>query len=231
MREDTAPSMNLISDNLDLVKTAIERAQSLAPQTKPVTLIAVSKQQPQEKLDAALAAGLRVFGENRVQEAQTHWQHHKQTISDLELHLIGPLQTNKVADAVALFDVIHTLDRPKLALALSKEMQKQNRRLPCFVQVNTGMEPQKSGIMPQDAATFVKDCQEQYGLNICGLMCIPPADEEPVMHFALLKKLADAAGLPKLSMGMSGDYAAAIQIGATHIRVGSSLFGARLPRD
>lgn len=223
--------MMQISENLDIVKIEIARAQTLAPNQAPVTLIAVSKQQPDEKLDAALAAGLRVFGENRVQEAQSHWQTRKLDTPDIELHLIGPLQTNKAADAVALFDVIHTVDRPKLAAILSKEMQKQNRQLPCFVQVNTGLEPQKAGILPEDSVAFVETCQNEYGLDICGLMCIPPADEEPVMHFALLKKLANAAGLQQLSMGMSGDYTTAIQLGATHIRVGSSLFGNRLPRD
>lgn len=222
--------MTSISDNLNIVENEISRAQDLAPKRQDVTLIAVSKQQPDEKLQAALDAGLRVFGENRVQEAQAHWERHRHTVSDLELHLIGPLQTNKVPEAVALFDVIHTLDRPKLALALSKEMQKQNRHLPCFVQVNTGLEAQKSGILPDEAVAFVKSCQTQYGLNICGLMCIPPIDEKPVMHFALLKKIADVAGLSQLSMGMSSDYSAAIQLGATHIRVGSSLFGQRLPR-
>lgn len=226
--------MTDIAANLENVTAEIERARALvpqAPQAPPVKLIAVSKQQPDEKLEAALDANMRVFGENRVQEAATHWAHRRKDVPDLELHLIGPLQTNKAAEAVALFDVIHTVDRPKLARILAKEMQKQGRNLPCFVQVNTGLEPQKSGIMPEDTADFIAECQTQFGLDIIGLMCIPPAEEEPAMHFALLKKLADAAGLSQLSMGMSGDYPAAIQLGATHIRVGSSLFGARLPRS
>ena len=223
--------MSDISISLESVLAEIERARQLAPKAQPVKLIAVSKQQPDEKLEAALAANMRVFGENRVQEASTHWAHRRAVVPDLELHLIGPLQTNKAAEAVALFDVIHTVDRPKLARILAQEMQKQGRNLSCFIQVNTGMEPQKSGVLPDDTANFIQQCQTEFGLDIIGLMCIPPADEEPVMHFALLKKLGDAAGLSQLSMGMSGDYPAAIQLGATHIRVGSSLFGARLPRS
>ncbi|MCE2516383.1 MAG: YggS family pyridoxal phosphate-dependent enzyme [Alphaproteobacteria bacterium] len=192
-----------------------------------VTLIAVSKKQPDDRIDAALQAGLRIFGENRVQEAQSRWQHRRATHKDLTLHLIGPLQTNKAADAVALFDVIETVDREKLAASLAKEMQKQGRQLDCFVQVNTGDEDQKAGITPDQAVEFVGTCRATYGLNVTGLMCIPPVDEEPAMHFALLKTLAAAAGVSKLSMGMSGDYDTAIRFGATHVRVGSSLFGAR----
>lgn len=219
--------MTELLQNLETVQAEIARACARAPSHQDVTLMAVSKQQSEEKLEAALSAGLRIFGENRVQEATAHWQVRKQQIPDLELHLIGPLQSNKAAEAVALFDMIHTLDRPKLARILADEMDKQNRHLPCFIQVNTGMEPQKSGVLPTEAAAFIQQCQTEYQLKICGLMCIPPADEEPAMHFALLKKLADEAGLTQLSMGMSDDYAEAIQLGATYVRIGSGLFGAR----
>ena len=192
-----------------------------------IALIAVSKQQPDARIDSALEAGLRIFGENRVQEAQGRWQPRRPLFPDLELHLIGPLQSNKAGDAVALFDVIHTLDRPKIARALKIEMDKQNRQLPCFIQVNTGDEPQKAGIAPIEVPEFYRLCRSEIGLDILGLMCIPPIDEEAAMHFALLKTLADKLSLPKLSMGMSGDYEEAIAFGATHIRVGSALFGAR----
>ena len=196
----------------------------------PVKLVAVSKQQPDERIDAALEAGQRVFGENRVQEAMGRWVHRRADYPDVILHLIGPLQTNKAADAVALFDVIEVLDREKLASALAKEMQRQNRHLPCLVQVNTGEEDQKSGIFPNEAVAFAHHCRDHYGLNITGMMCIPPAHEEPAMHFALLAKLAKEAGLTTLSMGMSGDYLEAIKFGATSVRVGSAIFGERLPR-
>ena len=192
-----------------------------------VTLIAVSKKQPDERIDAALAAGQRVFGENRVQEAQMRWQDRRAQYSDVRLHLIGPLQTNKASDAVALFDVIETLDREKLAVILAKEMEKQGVKRQCLVQVNTGDESQKAGITPEDAVAFATHCQHDLGLNITGLMCIPPIDEEPAMHFALLKKLAQQAGLATLSMGMSGDFETAIRFGATQVRVGSSIFGDR----
>ena len=192
-----------------------------------VTLIAVSKQQPEARIEAALDSGIRIFGENRVQEAQMRWQARRPLYPDLHLHLIGPLQSNKARDAVALFDVLHTIDRSKIATALKAEMDKQNRQLPCFIQVNTGEEPQKAGIAPAEAADFLSYCRKEIGLNICGLMCIPPIDEEAAMHFALLKSLADRLALPKLSMGMSGDFEEAIGFGATHIRVGSALFGSR----
>ena len=192
-----------------------------------VTLIAVSKQQPEDRIEAALDSGIRIFGENRVQEAQMRWQARRPLYPDLHLHLIGPLQSNKAGDAVALFDVLHTIDRPKIAVALKAEMDKQNRQLPCFIQVNTGEEPQKAGIAPAEAADFLAYCRKEIGLNICGLMCIPPIDEEAAMHFALLKSLAHRLALPQLSMGMSGDFEEAIGFGATHIRVGSALFGSR----
>ena len=192
-----------------------------------VTLIAVSKQQPEARIDSALEAGLRIFGENKVQEAQGRWQPRRPHFPDLELHLIGPLQSNKAGDAVALFDIIHTVDRPKIARALKTEMDKQNRQLPCFIQVNTGDEPQKAGISPSEVLDFHHFCSSEIGLDITGLMCIPPIDEEAAMHFALLRTLADKLSLSKLSMGMSSDYEEAIAFGATHIRVGSALFGAR----
>jgi len=216
----------------DEIKAIILNIKSKINETSsyPVKLVAVSKQQPDDRIDAALEAGQRVFGENRVQEAMGRWVHRRADYPDVMLHLIGPLQTNKAADAVALFDVIEVLDREKLASALAKEMQRQNRHLPCLVQVNTGEEDQKSGIFPNEAVAFAHHCRDHYGLNITGMMCIPPADEEPAMHFALLTKLAKEAGLTTLSMGMSGDYLEAIKFGATSVRVGSAIFGERLPR-
>jgi len=219
-----------ISENLAEINSAIAKAAMAANMPHQVELIAVSKQQPDDRIDAALEAGQRVFGENRVQEAMGRWVHRRADYPDLKLHLIGPLQTNKAADAVALFDVIEVLDREKLASALAKEMQRQNRHLPCLVQVNTGEEDQKSGIFPNEAIAFAHHCRDHYGLNITGMMCIPPADEEPAMHFALLAKLAKEAGLTTLSMGMSGDYLEAVKFGATSVRVGSAIFGERLPR-
>ncbi len=219
-----------ISDNLAEINSAIAKAAMAANMPHQVELIAVSKQQPDDRIDAALEAGQRVFGENRVQEAMGRWVHRRADYPNVMLHLIGPLQTNKAADAVALFDVIEVLDREKLASALAKEMQRQNRHLPCLVQINTGEEDQKSGIFPNEAVAFAHHCRDHYGLNITGMMCIPPADEEPAMHFALLAKLAKEAGLTTLSMGMSGDYLEAIKFGATSVRVGSAIFGERLPR-
>lgn len=220
-----------ILHSLATISTILTDASKQADQMHPIRLVAVSKQQPDEKIDAALDAGQRVFGENRVQEAISRWGHRRADYPDLILHLIGPLQTKKVAEAVALFDVIEVVDREKLAAALAKEMAKQDRHLPCLVQVNTGEEEQKSGISPQETVAFVRHCQSHHGLNITGLMCIPPADEEPAMHFALLAKLAKTCGLSELSMGMSGDYLEAIKFGATSVRVGSAIFGARLPRQ
>jgi hypothetical protein len=205
------------------IATACEHAGRSA---KDITLIAVSKQQPDERIDAALSHGLRVFGENRVQEAQARWQQRRDQYPDLELHLIGHLQTNKAADAVALFDVIHTLDSVRLAQALSKEMKKQNRDLPCFIQVNTGNEEQKDGAAIEDLPTLLSSAQD-LGITVVGLMCIPPVDEVPDLHFALLQTLAARHGLSGLSMGMSGDFDRAIIYGATHLRIGSALFGER----
>lgn len=192
-----------------------------------MTLIAVSKNQSPEKIAEALEHGYRQFGENRVQEAMLHWTDLRSQYPDLILHLIGPLQSNKAAEAVALFDVIQTLDRPKIAKVLSEEMQKQQRRLPCFIQVNIGSEPQKSGIVINALAEFHAYCVQDLKLNVIGLMAIPPFDKDPVPYFQRLKKLGDELGLTQFSMGMSEDYQQAIACGATHIRIGTALFGAR----
>jgi PLP dependent protein len=193
-----------------------------------VTLTAVSKTQPPDAIDTALAAGLRVFGENRVQEAQARWTDRRPSLPDLELRLIGPLQSNKAEDAVALFDVIETLDREKLVGALAAAQDKTGRQPRVLVQVNTGEEPQKAGVAPRDADALIASARAA-GLNVEGLMAIPPADEEPILHFALLARIAARNGLPVLSMGMSGDYEAAIRLGATHVRLGTALFGERNP--
>ncbi len=204
--------------------TAAARAAGRDPAS--VTLTAVSKTQPPEAIDAALAAGLRVFGENRVQEAQGRWTERRPRLSDLELRLIGPLQSNKSVDAVALFDVIETLDREKLVGALAAAQDKVGRRPRVLVQINTGEEAQKAGVAPQDADPLIASARTA-GLDVQGVMAIPPADQEPILHFALLARIAARNGLPVLSMGMSGDYEAAIRLGATHVRVGSALFGER----
>ncbi|MGJ3232746.1 MAG: YggS family pyridoxal phosphate-dependent enzyme [Oceanicaulis sp.] len=192
-----------------------------------VTLVAISKKQPDDRIDAMLAAGQRVFGENRVQEAQGRWSERRAAWPNLELRLVGPLQTNKAADACALFDVIETLDREKLAAALVKAMEKTGRAPRLLVQVNTGDEPQKAGVSAEDAPAFVERCRTEHGLEIEGLMCIPPADEPASLHFALLARLAKTCGVEKLSMGMSADYELAARMGATSVRVGSALFGER----
>jgi pyridoxal phosphate enzyme (YggS family) len=192
-----------------------------------VVLTAVSKTQSAERLDAALATGQRVFGENRVQEAQVHWSERRAAFPDLELRLIGPLQTNKAVEAVELFDVIETLDRQKLAIALSAAMKKTGRTPRVLVQVNTGAEPQKAGVLPGEADALVACARDVHGLMIEGLMCIPPADAAPEPHFNLLAEIAGRNGLSVLSMGMSSDDEAAISCGATHVRVGSALFGER----
>lgn len=193
-----------------------------------IQLVGISKKQADERIEAALKAGLRVFGENRVQEAEVRWADRKSGYPDLELRLVGPLQTNKVEQAVALFDVIETLDRPKLAEALQKAAAKTGRMPRLYVQVNTGEEEQKSGVVPQDASAFINQLRTEFGFEIEGLMCIPPVDEPAGPHFALLADLAAANGVEKLSMGMSGDYDTAVKFGATSVRVGSALFGARL---
>lgn len=195
-----------------------------------VTLVAVSKLQPAERIEAVLAEGHRVFGENRVQEAEGRWPDLRARYPGVELHLVGPLQTNKVRRAVELFDVIESVDRPKLARKLSETFDETNRRLPCFVQVNTGEEPQKAGIMPAEADAFIASCRNEHRLPVAGLMCIPPLGEEPALHFSLLRKIAERNGIAGLSMGMSDDFETAVRLGATVVRVGSALFGAR-PSD
>jgi PLP dependent protein len=192
-----------------------------------VTLVAVSKTFEVEAIEPVIASGQRVFGENRVQEATAKWPQLRECHPELALHLIGPLQSNKTKEALALFDAIHSVDRPSLCVALAKEIQKQGRTPMMFVQVNTGAEPQKGGVLPDQVDAFVADCRTSYGLNICGLMCIPPLDEAPAPHFALTAKIARRNGLKLLSMGMSADFAIAIRFGATHIRVGSAIFGHR----
>lgn len=211
-----------IANRRAAILAALEAAHSPAPE-----LIAVSKSQPDAAIDAILAAGQRIFGENRVQEAQAHWESRRADYPDLVLHLIGPLQTNKAADAVRLFDVIQTLDREKLADALAAAMEKEGRRPQLLIQVNTGEEPQKAGATPSKVGQLLRHAREQAGLEVIGLMCIPPVEEPAGPHFALLKKIARDYGLGVLSMGMSGDYELAARYGATHVRVGTALFGDR----
>ncbi|MDD3183469.1 MAG: YggS family pyridoxal phosphate-dependent enzyme [Alphaproteobacteria bacterium] len=220
--------MTIIAQNLDLIRKNINKAalsSGLAPDH--VTLVAVSKTCPAEAVQEALLAGQRVFGENRVQEAASKFPALKGAYPDLELHLIGPLQTNKVAQAIKLFDVIETLDRPKLAEALAQEIKKQGRIPRLFIEVNTGNEPQKAGVSPQNVPNFLAFCQKGLGLPIEGLMCIPPFDQDPTSHFVLLHNLATQLDLPSRSMGMSADYETAIAHGATHVRVGTAIFGHR----
>ena len=218
----------VVAANLTAVRARIEAATRAAGrEAGSVALVAVSKTHPAAAVREALVAGHRLFGENRVQEAQTKYPALREPFPDLELHLIGPLQTNKVRDAVALFDVIETVDRPRLAAALAREMERTGRRLPCLVEVNTGEEPQKSGMLPEAADSFVIECRDRLGLPIEGLMCVPPLDEEPAPHFALLQEIARRTGLEVLSMGMSADFETAIRFGATHVRVGTAIFGAR----
>jgi PLP dependent protein len=213
---------------LESVRAQIEKtAREVGRDPASVRLIVVSKTFGEVDIKPVIAAGQRLFGENRVQEAQAKWPALKNAHPDLELHLIGPLQTNKVRDAVALFDVLHTLDRPKLAHALKAEMAARGKTLRLLVQVNTGEEPQKAGVIPADLPAFLALVQDELKMEIEGLMCIPPVDEEPAIHFAFLAKLAREHGLPELSMGMSGDYEAAVELGATYVRVGSAIFGSR----
>ncbi|MBZ9654378.1 YggS family pyridoxal phosphate-dependent enzyme [Phyllobacterium lublinensis] len=215
-------------DRLFAVQSAIRKAESEAKRPDgSVSLVAVSKTFEADDIRPVIEAGQRVFGENRVQEAQLKWTYLRSDFPDIELHLIGPLQSNKTQEAVALFDVIESIDREKIAAAVSLEMKKQNRFPRLYVQVNTGSEPQKAGIEPKDAVAFVTRCRDVHGLMIEGLMCIPPADENPGPHFALLEKIAREAQIEKLSMGMSGDYEIAIGFGATSVRVGSAIFGSR----
>jgi pyridoxal phosphate enzyme (YggS family) len=226
-RAVTAPSHN-IARALARVKDEIAAAcRKAGRDASSVTLIAVSKTFPAEAIAEAIAAGQRVFGENRVQESRAKWPALKERHPDIALHLIGPLQSNKAREAVALFDAIHAVDRPSLCEALSKEIARAGRAPQLFVEINTGSEPQKAGVPPQDADAFLARCRDQYGLQIDGLMCIPPQHEAPAPHFALTAKIARRNGLRLLSMGMSADYPVAIEFGATHVRVGSAIFGER----
>jgi pyridoxal phosphate enzyme (YggS family) len=218
------------ADQLAEIRNRIARAERIAGRkTGAVTLVAVSKTFSVDEIRPVIAAGQRVFGENRVQEAKAKWPALKAETPGIELHLIGPLQSNKAAEAVELFDVIHTIDRDKIAVALAAESAKQGRRPRFFVQVNTGLEEQKAGVDPREAVAFVERCRTVHGLTIEGLMCIPPAEDAPGPHFALLAKLGREAGVDGLSMGMSSDFETAIDLGATHVRVGSAIFGVRPP--
>jgi PLP dependent protein len=214
--------------NLREVRSLIDRAaRDFGREPCDVRLVCVTKTVPPARIRLVIEAGERIFGENRVQEAQGKWPPLKAEHPDLQLHLIGPLQTNKAREAVALFDVIETLDRPSLAKVLAAEIQRAGRAPKLFIQVNTGAEPQKAGVLPQDADAFIAQCRTEYGLEPVGLMCIPPVDEQASPHFALLAKVAARNGLTELSMGMSADYELAIQLGATYVRIGSAIFGER----
>jgi hypothetical protein len=226
--------MSLVSD-IESVRASIFariEAAAVAAGRSPrdVKLIAVSKQQPDDRVDAMLEIGQRAFGENRVQEAQARWLERRARFPDLELRLIGPLQTNKAEEAAALFDAIDSLDRPKLAEALARAAQKRGRCPELLVQVNTGEEPQKAGVLPAEADAFIAQVRTEFGLPVAGLMCIPPVDEPPAPHFALLAKIAARNDLKVLSMGMSDDFETAIRFGATQVRVGSALFGSRMAK-
>ncbi|KQQ33963.1 alanine racemase [Rhizobium sp. Leaf306] len=217
-----------VEERLQEVRTRIGKAEETANRSAgSVSLVAVSKTFDAGDIRPVIASGQRVFGENRVQESQGKWPELKAETPGITLHLIGPLQSNKAADAVALFDVIETVDREKIARALADEMAKQGKSPKLYVQVNTGLEPQKAGIEPKETVAFVALCRNELGLAVEGLMCIPPADENPGPHFALLAKLAKECGVDKLSMGMSGDFETAVEFGATSVRVGSAIFGAR----
>ena len=229
MTPETTPFLTAHSPNgLAAVEQEIARACKEANRDRvSVTLVAVSKTFGADAIAPVIEAGQRVFGENRVQEAKTKWPGLISAYPGLALHLIGPLQSNKAKEAVALFDAIHSVDRPSICQALAKEIESQNKRPQLFVQLNTGEEPQKAGIAPSEADAFIAGCREKYGLPISGLMCIPPVDDAPAPHFALTAKIASRNGLKLLSMGMSADYAVAIAFGATHIRVGTAIFGSR----
>lgn len=228
MNQHDVTQAEVIRDNLGAVRARLARSvidSGRAPDA--VSLVCVSKGHEPGEIRAALDAGERIFGENRIQEAARKWPDLKTLFPDVELHLIGPLQTNKVREAIELFDVIETVDRPKLAEALAREFRAGGRQPRLFVQVNTGREPQKAGVLPDDADEFLRLCRQELGLSIAGLMCIPPVDEQASPHFALLAQLARRNGLPMLSMGMSADYDLGVQLGATHVRVGSAIFGQR----
>lgn len=228
MTEDAAATRAEIAENFAAIRRRMNAAANKWDRdAKDIDLIAVSKRQPETLVEAALLNGHRQFAENRVQDAAAIWPAFRARYPDVELRLIGPLQTNKAKEAVRLFDIIETVDRPKLAGVLAREMKAANRSLPVYIQVNTGEEPQKAGIAPKDADAFIRECRETHGLNVVGLMCIPPAEEQPAPHFALLARIAARNGLSRLSMGMSGDFETAIQFGATSVRVGTALFGRR----
>lgn len=225
-----ADTPQTIADALADVKGRIASAcRTVGRNPATVTLVAVSKTFAVDAIEQAIIAGQNVFGENRVQETKAKWPALREKYPDLELHLIGPLQSNKAKEAVALFDAIHSVDRPSLCQALAKEIVKQGRAPRLFVEINTGAEPQKAGILPENADAFLRECRDIYGLTIEGLMCIPPFEEAPAPHFALTAKIAARNGLKLLSMGMSSDFEVAIEFGATHVRVGSAIFGARSP--
>src|SRR5882762_9401908 len=224
----TAGTASDAKESLTRVRSEIAAAcREAGRDASAVTLIAVSKTFPPEAVEPVIAAGQRVFGENRVQEAKAKWPALREAHQGIALHLIGPLQSNKAKEAVALFDAIHAVDRPSLAEALAREITRQGRHPLLFAEVNTGEEPQKAGVTPQDADAFIETCRKAYGLTIAGLMCIPPFEEAPAPHFALTAKIAARNGLKLLSMGMSADFATAIAFGATHVRVGSAIFGER----
>ena len=223
-----SPSEGSAAGRLAEVRRRIAQACAEAGrEPATVTLVAVSKTFGVDAIEPVIAAGQRVFGENRVQEAKAKWPELRARHPDLVLHLIGPLQSNKAKEAVALFDAIHTVDRPSICAALAREIEKQGRQPLLLVEINTGAEPQKAGVLPEAADAFLRDCRDTYGLAIAGLMCIPPLDEPPAPHFALTAKIAARNGLKFLSMGMSADYETAIRFGATHVRVGSAIFGER----
>jgi pyridoxal phosphate enzyme (YggS family) len=218
------------TDRLGVVRAEIGKAcrdAGRAPDS--VTLVAISKTFGVQAIAPVIGAGQRVFGENRVQEAKTKWPDLRERHAGIELHLVGPLQSNKAREAVALFDFIHTVDRPKIAAALGEEIARQGKRPRLLVEINTGAEPQKAGVLPENADAFIAECREKHGLLIEGLMCIPPLDEAPAPHFALTEKIGKRNGLSLLSMGMSADFPSAIQFGATHVRVGTAIFGERTP--
>ncbi len=219
-----------IAGNLAAINQRLDRALDEAGRKKRPVIVAVSKMQDAARVRAAIAAGVTVFGENRVQEAAAKWPAIRTEHAAIELRLIGPLQSNKAAEAVALFDVIETIDRPKIARAIADEIARQGRRPGLLVQVNTGAEPQKAGVLPHETDAFLAFCRAECGLALDGLMCIPPAADPPAPHFALLAKIAARHELPVLSMGMSGDFDIAAQLGATHVRIGTALFGAREPK-
>src|SRR5262252_2007812 len=227
----TNAAISILETPLAKVREGIARACAEAGRDPAsVTLVAVSKTFGAEAIEPVIAAGQRVFGENRVQEAKAKWPALQARHGGLELHLVGPLQSNKAKEAVVLFDAIHAVDRPSICAAIAKEIARQGRQPTLFVEVNTGAEPQKAGVLPEETDAFLKKCREDYGLAIAGLMCIPPFDEPPAPHFALTAKIAKRNGLALLSMGMSADFPLAIEFGATHVRVGTAIFGERVTR-